>query len=428
MSTRCPRKLPLELRAQRTLGTRVLRASLPASLACLVLLLPACEPAAGREGAAKAVEARPAPPADAPPPDLKSPPPDAEKTASGLVSKVLKAGRGDQRPRARDSVRVQFTGWKASGDLISSSSKDGGAQTFALSGVVPGWSEGLQLMRVGERRRLWIPNHLYYDRSGRPPSTVVFDIELLEILEGRARPAPADVAAAPKGATRTESGLAYKVLAPGSSEDKPNAWDRVTLSYAGWTSGGELFDSAEKAVFDVGAVMPGWTELLQRMTQGERVRAWIPEALADAGRKGRPAGDVVFDLELLSIERRPEPPRAPADVAAPTKDAKKTRSGLAYRLLVRGHGTTHPTEGSRVKLHYSGFTTDGELFDSSVLRGAPKTVPLASVIAGWREGLQLMVEGDRMLLWIPEKLAYAGAPGAPPGMLVYELELLEIVK
>jgi FKBP-type peptidyl-prolyl cis-trans isomerase len=94
---------------------------------------------------------------------------------------------------------------------------------------------------------------------------------------------------------------------------------------------------------------------------------------------------------------------------------------------VRGHGKTRPTEGSRVKLHYSGFTTDGKLFDSSVSRGAPKTVPLASVIAGWREGLRLMVEGDRMLLWIPEELAYAGAPGAPPGMLVYELELLEIV-
>jgi FKBP-type peptidyl-prolyl cis-trans isomerase len=408
-------------------STRLLRASLPTWLAC-VLLLPACKPAASREGAAKPVEARPA--ADAPPPDLKSPPPDAEKTASGLVTKVLKAGRGEKKPRARDSVRVQYTGWKPSGDVISSSSKDGGAQTFALSGVVPGWSEGLQLMRVGEKRRLWIPNHLYYDRSGRPPSTVVYDIELLEIIEGQARPSPPDVAAAPKGATRTKRGLAYVVLSPGSGadEEKPNAWDRVTLSYAGWTSSGELFDSADEAVFDVDAVMPGWTELLQRMTEGERVRAWIPEALADAGRNGRPPGDVVFELELLSIERRPEPPRPPADVAAPPKNAKKTPSGLAYRLLARGHGTTRPTERSRVKLHYSGFTTDGKLFDSSVLRGAPKTVPLDSVIAGWREGLQLMVEGDRMLLWIPEKLAYAGARGAPPGMLVYELELLEIVK
>ena len=421
------------------MSTRLLRASLAASLPAWIacsLLLPACEREPSHEGVAKAVEARPAPPADAPPPDLKSPPPDAEKTASGLVSKVLKAGKGEKRPRVRDSVRVQFAGWKASGDLINSSRKDGGkgggAQTFALSGVVPGWSEALQLMRVGEQRRLWIPNHLYYNRTGRPPSTVVYDIELLEIIEGQARPAPTDVAAAPKGATRTKSGLAYVVLSPGGSEDEekhePNAWDRVTLSYAGWTSAGELFDSAEKASFDVSAVMPGWTELLQRMTKGERVRAWIPAALADAGRKGRPAGDVVFELELLSIERRPEPPRAPAHVAAPPKDAKKTRSGLAYRMLVRGHGTTHPTASSHVKLHYSGFTTDGKLFDSSVVRGAPKTVPLASVIEGWREGLQLMVEGDRMLLWIPEKLAYAGAPGAPKGMLVYELELLEIVK
>jgi FKBP-type peptidyl-prolyl cis-trans isomerase len=427
VSTRPLRTTPRQLRAQGTLGTRVVCASLATWLSS-VALLPACEPAASREASvAKAVQAPPAPAADAPPPDLKSPPPDAEKTASGLVTKVLKAGRGEERPTARDSVRVQFAGWKASGDLINSSRKDGGPATFALSGVVPGWSEALQLMRVGEQRRLWIPNHLYYDRSGRPPSTVVFDIELLEIIEQETRPAPADAAAAPKDATRTKSGLAYVVLAEGSSDEKPNAWDRVTLSYAGWTSGGEPLDGAEKASFDVSAVMPGWTELLQRMTRGQRVRAWIPEALADAGREGRAAGDVVFELELSSIERRPEPPRAPAHVAAPPKGAKKTRSGLAYQRLARGHGTTHPTEGSRVKLHYSGFTTDGELFDSSVVRGAPKTVPLGSVIAGWREGLQLMVEGDRMLLWIPEHLAYAGAPGAPKGMLVYELELLEIV-
>ena len=218
MSTRRTRKL----RAHRALRTCVLRASLPALLACLALLT-ACEPAASREGAAKAVEARPALPADAPPPDLKSPPPDAEKTASGLVSKVLKAGRGEKRPRPRDSVRVQFAGWKASGDLIGSSREDGGPAKFALSGVVPGWSEGLQLMRVGEQRRLWIPNHLYYNRTGRPPSTVVFDIELLDVRPSPTIPPP-DVKGPPDDAHRTATGLAYKVLRPGKGVRRPEAW------------------------------------------------------------------------------------------------------------------------------------------------------------------------------------------------------------
>jgi peptidylprolyl isomerase len=81
-----------------------------------------------------------------------------------------------------------------------------------------------------------------------------------------------------------------------------------------------------------------------------------------------------------------------------------------------------------VKLHYSGWTSDGELFDSSVVRGRPQTVALSSVIAGWREGLQRMHAGDRALLWVPEKLAYGGAEGAPRGMLVYDLQLLEVVR
>jgi FKBP-type peptidyl-prolyl cis-trans isomerase len=344
------------------------------------------------------------------------------------VTRVLKAGTGDRTPEPRDTVRVRYAGWKTNGTLIDSSEERGGPQTFALSGVIPGWAEGLQLMRVGERRRLWIPQSLSYTRPGRPPSTVVFDIELVEIVESEARPAPPDVAGPPPNAERTKSGLAYVVLQESGGDNRPNAWDRVTLRYAGWTTAGELFDGSSRAIFDVDDVMPGWQEALQRMDAGDRVRAWIPEALTRPGRAGAPPGTLVFDIELLSIERRPEPPRAPAHVAAPPPDAQKSPSGLAYRFLAKGKGGARPQPSSRVRLHYSAWTTDGERFDSSVVLGRPRTVSLRSVIPGWREGLQLMAEGDKAVLWIPEKLAYGGAAGAPRGTLVYELELLQIVE
>jgi FKBP-type peptidyl-prolyl cis-trans isomerase len=117
---------------------------------------------------------------------------------------------------------------------------------------------------------------------------------------------------------------------------------------------------------------------------------------------------------------------APADVASPPADAAKTPSGLASKVLKPGTGTRHPTAKSRVRVHYSGWTTDGKMFDSSVARNEPISFGLDQVITGWTEGVQLMTEGETRRLWIPEKLAYAGAPGAPKGMLVFDVELIRI--
>jgi FKBP-type peptidyl-prolyl cis-trans isomerase len=117
---------------------------------------------------------------------------------------------------------------------------------------------------------------------------------------------------------------------------------------------------------------------------------------------------------------------APSDVAAPPADANKTASGLATKVLTPGTGGTHPGRTSRVKVHYSGWTTDGQMFDSSVARSEPISFGLNQVIAGWTEGVQLMVEGETRRLWIPEKLAYGGQRGAPQGMLVFDVELIKI--
>ena len=116
---------------------------------------------------------------------------------------------------------------------------------------------------------------------------------------------------------------------------------------------------------------------------------------------------------------------APDDVAAAPADAEKTASGLASRVLVEGTGTEHPTATSNVTVHYTGWTIDGEMFDSSVERGSTATFPLNQVIPGWTEGLQLMVVGEKRRFWIPADLAY-GDSGRVAGMLVFDVELFEI--
>ena len=257
--------------------------------------------------------------------------------------------------------------------------------------------------------------------------------------EPKGLPAPADVAAAPADAEKTASGLASKVLTKGTGTAHPGAEDKVKVHYTGWMTDGKMFDSSvvrgEPLEFPLNGVIKGWTEGVQLMLVGEKRRFWIPANLAygDTPRRpGGPFGTLVFDVELLGITQAPPAPPAPAvptDVAAAPKNAKKTDSGLAYRVLTKGKGKVHPTADNVVKVHYSGWTTDGKRFDSSVVRGQPAEFPLKGVIKGWTEGVQLMVVGEKTRFWIPGKMAYGDEPGPggrPFGLLVFDIELLEI--
>ena len=116
---------------------------------------------------------------------------------------------------------------------------------------------------------------------------------------------------------------------------------------------------------------------------------------------------------------------APDDVATPPADAETTASGLASKVLEAGSGSVNPTATSNVTVHYTGWTTDGRMFDSSVARGQPSMFPLNRVIRGWTEGVQLMVVGEKRRFWIPEELAYGGRRD-PRGMLVFDVELIAI--
>jgi FKBP-type peptidyl-prolyl cis-trans isomerase len=247
--------------------------------------------------------------------------------------------------------------------------------------------------------------------------------------------APPDVAAAPAKAERTPSGLRWRELKVGSSGEHPHENDTVRIHYTGWMTSGVKFDSSvdtgQPAEYVLANVMRGWNEGIQQMVVGEKRRFWIPGNLAfgDAPRPfGRPYGTLVYDIELLHITRAPEPPAVPPDLLTPPADAKRTRGGVVYRVLSPGTGSEHPGPRTTVEVHYSGWTRDGTLFDSSVVRGQTASFALNHVIRGWSEGLQTMVVGEKTRFWIPAKLAYGEHPeaGAPAGPLVFDVELIDI--
>lgn len=240
--------------------------------------------------------------------------------------------------------------------------------------------------------------------------------------------APPDVARPPANAQTSVSGVASRVLWHGNGGDRPRAQDIVVVHYSAWTTDGTRFDSSVErgrpSAFSLNRMIPGWAEGLRQMTVGEQRRLWIPEAQAYGGVPGRPEGTLVYDVELIAVEA--VPPVTPVDVAAPPADAERTASGLASSVLQAGTGADYPGPASTVTVHYSGWTTDGHMFDSSVARGQTATFPLDRVIPGWTEGVQLMVEGEKRRFWIPVDLAYAGRSGAPVGMLVFDVTLIHI--
>jgi FKBP-type peptidyl-prolyl cis-trans isomerase len=241
------------------------------------------------------------------PADVAKAPATAEKTKTGLASTVVKAGNGTSQPKSDDLVTVNYTGWTPDGKMLDSSLSNGHPVTFPLNHVIPGLTEGVQLMVAGETRRFWIPETLAYKgASGYQKGMLVFDVELVAFKDSPEKP-PADVAAPPADAQKTASGLAYKVLSPGTGTRRPISTSTVKVDYSGWTaSDGKLFDSSvlrgEPISFQLNGVIQGWTEGVQLMVEGQKMRLWVPEALAYKGAADHPKGMLVFDVELIKIQ------------------------------------------------------------------------------------------------------------------------------
>jgi peptidylprolyl isomerase len=236
---------------------------------------------------------------------------------------------------------------------------------------------------------------------------------------------PPDLKTPPDDAQKSADGLLSKTLEAGTAGEHPGDADFVHVRYAVWkASDGSVIDFTRSEIptfVEMYKLLPGMREMFAQMTPGERSRAWIPASLGAGKIK---EGDMfVVDAQLVDVVH---PPSTPADLAAPPADATKNSSGLAYKILAPGVGTVHPRKRDKVLVNYSGWTTDGKMIDSSIVKGEPAELSLEQVIPGWVEGLELMTEGEKVRLWIPQKLAYKGEAGMPAGMLVFEVELIKI--
>ena len=117
------------------------------------------------------------------PPDVAAAPADASRTPTNIASKVITPGQGTRHPRPNSIVTVHYTGWTTDGRTIDSSIPKGSPLTIGLDQVITGWTEGVQLMVEGEKRRFWIPARFAYEGTpGRPQGMLVFDIELIRIV------------------------------------------------------------------------------------------------------------------------------------------------------------------------------------------------------------------------------------------------------
>ena len=163
----------------------------------------------------------------------------------------------------------------------------------------------------------------------------------------------------------------------------------------------------------VSDVMGGATTTMSDAEAQRTVSEFMQKQQAEAGKAVREAGE-----KFLA-----ENAEKPGVVVLP--------SGLQYTVITEGTGAK-PKATDRVKCHYEGTLTNGQVFDSSYRRGEPAVFPLNGVIAGWTEGVQLMAEGAKYRFFIPYHLAYgergAGQSIPPYAAVVFDVELIEIVK
>src|SRR5262249_55177108 len=130
-------------------------------------------------------------------------------------------------------------------------------------------------------------------------------------------------------------------------------------------------------------------------------------------------------VSAQSVTLKVIPP--PPDVNAPPADAVKSATGLASKVVTPGDGGDRPSITDLVVVDFTGWAAkDGKMFDSTVSRGRPYAFRVNTVIGGFSEALQQMNRGETRRVWIPESLAYKGAPGKPAGMLVFDLTLHQI--
>lgn len=362
----------------------------------------------------------------------------ATVTDSGLQYLETEAGTGPA-PQAGDIITLHFVGTLADGTVFGDTygTDQPVVVVYGREQLLPGWEEGIGLMKEGGKAKIVIPPELGFGEQPvgaiPPNSELIMDLELLSVT---APPEP--TAVDEEDMETTDSGLMYYDIEEGDG-DTPETGGTVTTEFTLWVreEDGDRFivSSADNQpiTFRIGAldvVFAGWDEGVSTMQQGGKRLLVIPAdiALGDAGGGDIPPGaTLVMEVELTDVQPAPEP--IVMEEVDPD-DYEETESGLKYFDIVEGDGPT-PEAGQIVVVHYTGWLEDGTQFDSSVERGQPFSFPLGqgSVIPGWDEGLSTMKVGGKRQLLIPSDLAYgdSGSGPIPPGAtLIFDVELLEI--
>lgn len=233
---------------------------------------------------------------------------------------------------------------------------------------------------------------------------------------------------------KTASGLEYTITEKGNGK-KAAIGDKVVVHYTGKLPNGDVFDSSVKRgqpfSFKLGAgqVIKGWDEAFQILQVGDKATIKFGPELGygDRNMGSIPANStLIFDVELLDVIENVKPWNVSG------KDTITTPSGLKYVLFTENKTGEKVTPGSRASVHYSGYFTDGRLFDSSVERGEPITLKVGAgqVIPGWDEGLALLRKGEKAKLIIPYQLAYGEqgrSPVIPPKSdLIFDVEIMNV--
>jgi len=359
------------------------------------------------------------------------------KTATGLQYISLVNGIGDA-PKAGNIIKMQYIAKLPDGTELANTYTDNQPATtvWGRNELLPGWEEGVGLMKAGGKIQLVIPPSLAFGEQGSgsiPPNTsILMEVELLSVSLA---PAPSAITA--DQLTKKDSGLQFFDITQGDGTVAAKS-SNVSTHFTIWVKKDTGYDyvvaseSTSPIAFVVGRgdkVFPGWDEGVIGMKVGGKRYLVIPSELG-LGAQGSgtiipPNATLVMEISLVSA-RDPQ-------VATKVEDSKytTTASGLKYFDLKEGTGAV-PTTGQTVMVQYTGWLQDGTQFDSSIDSGAPFSFQLgtSAVIPGWDEGVATMKLGGKRQLLIPAALAY-GDTGAgsviPPGAtLIFEVELVEI--
>ncbi len=368
-------------------------------------------------------------------PDPEPAPEAVERTTeSGLAYTIHRQGDGPG-PEKGDLVIVHYTGMLADGTVFDSSYDREEPVSFRLSSgqVLPGWEEGILLLREGAEASFIIPPELAYGDMGFGPvpenETLKFEVKLLEVI-----PPAEPLEAVRTDRTELAEDLYYFIVEEGDGPELEEDM-QVSLHYTGYLDDeASVFDSSYDReeplsfVLGSGMVLPGWEMALPEFRVGDKIRLWVPYQLAygEQGRGPIPGRtNVVFDIEILEAESIDKP--QPFEVEG--LDTLHTTSGLQYIVVEEGQGE-RPEKGHVLVVHYAAYLSDGTLFDSSVKRSEPLRFVLGAgqVLEGLDIGFSLLKKGSKARLIIPPYLAYGdeGEGPVPPGeTVVFDVELID---